>query len=178
MERLKDGFCWSLGVIVFIWIVYFIDCISSFDMCRLGIRPRDLTSFLGIFFAPFIHGNLDHLISNSFPLFFSLLIATTYYHKSMVPVILMITLAGGLGTLAFGSGNTIQIGASGIVMGLFGFLFSVGIYKRDATSIIISIFTITVFGGNAIASLIPTYGISWSGHFCGLIGGVLALKYA
>jgi len=31
-----------------------------------------------------------------------------------------------------------------------------------------------VWGGALISSLVPRYGISWQGHLCGAIGGVVA----
>jgi membrane associated rhomboid family serine protease len=83
---------------------------------------------------------------------------------------------GGLGTWLFGMPNTIHIGASGVVFGLFGFLLSRGIFERSIGAVLMSLVAAFLYGG-MLWSLIPVrYGISWSGHLFGFIGGMLAAR--
>jgi len=80
---------------------------------------------------------------------------------------------GGTGVWLIGR-TSYHVGASGLIFGYFGFLVALGIFKRSISSMLISIFTIFVYGGLFIG-LLPTLShISWEGHFSGFLAGVLA----
>ncbi|MFC1623070.1 rhomboid family intramembrane serine protease [Patescibacteria group bacterium] len=175
MSNLARNCQWSFGVVALMWMIYAVGWVLPFDIKSFGIHPRELTGLLGVPFAPFIHASLTHLISNSVVLFVLLLIAVTYDKKALSSVIMVIILIGGLGTWIIGSGNSVHIGASGVIFGLMGYLLAVGYYRRDIKSIIVSIVIFFMYGGTILFSVFPAAGVSWSGHFFGFVAGILAV---
>jgi membrane associated rhomboid family serine protease len=72
----------------------------------------------------------------------------------------------------FGRSNSSHIGASGVVYGLAFFLIFFGIFRRDFTSMLISIIVIMLYGG-VIYGVLPTDPrVSWESHFAGALVGI------
>ena len=87
---------------------------------------------------------------------------------------LFIILMGGTGVWAVGR-SALHIGASGLVFGYFGYLVGRGWYDKSILSILVAVAVIVVFGWGMLMGILPTGGIvSWEGHLCGLLAGVLA----
>lgn len=160
-----------------IWIVYFISSIFSF---KYGIIPRfvDVNALIGIFGSPFFHGNLNHIISNSIPLFILSLLFTLKCNSTKdayILTFLMITLTG-IAVWLFGS-TAMHIGASGLVFSYFGFFIGIIFIKEKLLikilTIILSVTVILTFSWLFISLLnfnVP--GISWAGHFWGFVVGI------
>jgi membrane associated rhomboid family serine protease len=140
-----------------------------------GIIPRTWNGLAGILTAPFIHANLEHLLSNTVPL----LILGALILLRGVPEFLFVTgasiLVGGFGTWLFG-GMGAHIGASGVVFGYFGYLVFRTVFDRRISSAVITLAVAGLYASAMAYSLIPAAGISWSGHFFGFVGGVLAAR--
>jgi membrane associated rhomboid family serine protease len=88
------------GPLLFIsllWLVYFIEYAMNIDLFPLGIFPRDPSSLPGIFFTPFLHGSLGHLLSNSIPLLVLGSGLIYFYRNIAYRVFLWIWLIDGLG---------------------------------------------------------------------------------
>jgi len=61
--------------------------------------------------------------------------------------------------------------------GYFGYLVSRGILKKSFSSLFVSLITVFAYGG-LIWGLLPTYSrISWEGHLCGFVAGILAARF-
>ena len=58
----------SLVFVALLWIVSLLNWGLALDLTRFGVRPGVPAGLAGIFFAPLLHGNLAHLLSNSIPL--------------------------------------------------------------------------------------------------------------
>jgi len=140
-----------------------------------GIIPRTWDGLEGILTAPFIHANFDHLLSNTVPL----LILGALILLRGVPEFLFVTgvsmLVGGFGTWLFG-GSGAHIGASGVVFGYFGYLVFRTAFDRRVSSAVITLAVAALYASAMGYSLIPAVGISWSGHFFGFVGGVVAAR--
>jgi membrane associated rhomboid family serine protease len=68
--------------------------------------------------------------------------------------------------------NSNHIGASGVVYGLAFFLIFFGIFRRDFTSMMISVVVIMLYGG-VIYGVLPTDPrVSWESHFAGALVGI------
>ena len=64
------------GVVLFvgaIWAVYFVSLVFP-RLDYYGVVPRRLVGLAGILAMPFLHANLDHLLSNTVPLFVLLIL--------------------------------------------------------------------------------------------------------
>lgn len=169
---------WVLGgVVVFLWVLEIIDLVILRGwLNQFGIWPRHLIGLRGVLFAPFLHGNLAHLIGNTIPFlvlgWFVMLRETSDFF--LVSAITMLT--SGLGVWLFGSPGTIHIGASGVIFGYFGFLLSRGYFERSFSAIAFSLLVGILYGGLIWGVLPLSYRISWEGHLFGFLGGILAAR--
>ena len=146
------------------------------ELNRYGIRPRTLAGLRGILFAPFLHGNFEHLIANIIPLvtlgwFVMLREISDFFGVTIISL-----LVGGLGTWLIGAPGSVHIGASGLVFGYLGFLVLRGYFERGIMAIAFSLVAFTLYGGIIVGVLPNQPGISWQGHLFGFLGGVLAAR--
>jgi len=141
-----------------------------------GIHPRETDKLVGIAFAPFLHGNLAHLMGNSIPLLIFGWIIMLHQVRDFFTVATLSTLVSGVGTWLVGAPGSVHIGASGVVFGLFGFLLLRGWFRRSIGSILLSLAVFGMYGG-ILWGVLPTQpGVSWEGHLFGFAGGVLAAR--
>lgn len=177
-EKMSRRFSAPLSALAIMWLLELIDFVlPGKPLDAFGIRPRILLGLPGILFAPFLHGGFAHLIANSIPFLILGLLVTSRRVNDFGFVFFCSALIGGLGTWLFGAPNSIHVGASGVIFGMFGFLLSRGFFERSLPAILLSIVATILYGG-MLWSLIPLnqYGISWSGHLFGFIGGIVAAR--
>ena len=139
-----------------------------------GIRPRSLDGLDGVLFAPFLHGGISHLASNSVPfVVFGLLVFLGGLRQFVVTTALSV-LASGLGVWLVGAPGTVHVGASGVIFGYLGYLLLRGYFSRSAGAVLLSLTLALVYGG-ALWGVLPLQaGISWEAHLFGFLGGVLS----
>lgn len=154
-----------------LYIVYFVGLFIP--ITKFGIIPRTTNGLIGVFTAPFLHGGIRHLLSNTIPLITLLIVLNTIYPTKTLAVILFITLAGGILVWIFGR-DANHIGASGLIYGLVAFLIVYGILEKKYIPIGISIGVAVVYGG-LIWGIFPSVRsyISWEGHLFGAVSGVI-----
>lgn len=168
-----------LAVLAVFWLVELLDLIfRPVDFANYGIRPRTLEGLWRIPIAPFLHADVNHLLSNTIPLLILgwLIIVRNKWHFAIVFVVA--ALVSGLGIWLFGGANTVHIGASGIVFGFLGYLIGRGYFERGFVSILFGVIALLLYGGILIGMLPGQPGVSWLGHLFGLAGGVLAAYLA
>ena len=142
---------------------------------NLGIKPRRVEGLWGILFAPFLHGDFLHLIANTLPLVSMGWLIMLRDESDLVAVTIITALIGGVGTWLIGTPAT-HIGASGVIFGYFGFLLLRGYFERSLVAIAFSIVVAFLYGGIIWGVLPSQPGISWEGHLCGFIGGIIAAR--
>ncbi|MEM9090407.1 MAG: rhomboid family intramembrane serine protease [Cyanobacteria bacterium P01_F01_bin.53] len=154
----------------------------------LGIRPRRVVGLLGIFFSPFLHRDLNHLMANTVPfLVLGWLVLlqdeVTTSTQGELPsgdgrfyaVTVVILLIGGLGTWFLGR-QAIHIGASGLIFGYIGFLL-VSSYTGPTLVTVGFALVVLVLYGQQLWGMMPLgtdKRVSWEGHLFGFVGGVTA----
>jgi membrane associated rhomboid family serine protease len=168
----------AFALISILWLVYFVNLILPVDLRLYGLKPRDLGGLWGILAAPFLHADIHHLTANTGVLFILLAVALSYNRSLAFRALFVIMLLGGGMVWLFGTVGTIQIGASGIIFGLLGFLMCLGVFRRDWKALIISIVITIIYGGALHSLLSDVPGISWAGHFFGFLSGVVAAGWA
>jgi membrane associated rhomboid family serine protease len=130
-------------------------------------------SFLGVLTAPFSHGGLGHLISNTLwflPLSALVLLKS---RRDYLAVWIGVYLTAIPVWLFWPVGSH---GLSGVIYGLLGYLLLIGWLERRPFPILLSIACLFMYGG-LLPSLLPFLnppGVSWIGHLSGFIGGALA----
>lgn len=159
-----------------LWGVFGVNTLLGGALLQFGIVPRTTDGLIGILVAPFLHANMNHLLSNtvSFLLFGWMVMVRDRRH--FLPVTLIAMLCSGIVTWMLGARNSVHVGASGVIFGYFGFLLLSGWYARSFASIALSVLVGVVWGGTVFGVLPGTPGVSWQGHLGGFLGGVLAAR--
>ena len=99
-HRLRRAFLLSVSFAAVLWWVKMFEALTPLDLVRYGVYPRRLSGLLGIFTAPFIHGSLAHLLSNTAPIVILGTALLYGYPKSARLVIPALFLGYGAGRLA------------------------------------------------------------------------------
>ena len=142
-----------------------------------GIVPRTKRGLLGILFSPLLHANVEHLLANALPLFVLLSLLFWDRRYRPMPTLACIWLVSGLGTWLIGRGNAVHIGASSLIYGLVAFLITAGMALKSWRPAVIAILVLLFYGG-LFYGVLPRQGpISWEGHLCGALAGILAARW-
>lgn len=125
----------------------------------------------------FLHGDIKHLVQNTIPLIVLLTLLAGSRGRSWLIVISIMLMSGVLLWLFGRNGSdtleVVHVGASGLVMGLITFLIASAVIERRIIPMIIAVVVGLLFGTNLLFGIIPAKGISWDGHLCGALGGVI-----
>ncbi len=164
---------WPLFFVLVMWLFFWVEVRFKVDLNDWGIFPRTTSGIKGLFFSPFLHGDLHHLYHNSIPLLF-LIAATRYFYRDIsLQVIVFGILLSGLGTWLLGR-PSYHIGASGLIYVLVGFIFFKGLQTGYYRLVALSLTMVMLYGG-MIWYIFPAVdqGISWEGHLSGFLTGFL-----
>ena len=171
----KDKSYWILGFVVGVWAVALVNLFLGHRLDAWGLYPRSVKGLVGIFLSPFLHYGLRHVLANTIPFVVLGSLVILRGIEEFLELSLFIIVVGGVAVWLFGR-PAYHVGASGLIMGYFGFLVARGWYERSFTSVIIAVFVMIFYGG-AIWSVLPgAWRVSWEMHFFGLISGVLAAR--
>ena len=167
------------GVVALMWLIEAINTLDSNHLDSDGILPRNIDHIWGIFTAPFIHVSWQHLIANTVPFVFMGVIIALQGAKRFALVTLIVIVVGGIGTWLVSRRHLDRdteytIGASGVVFGYATYLFTRGFFNRNILELLIGLVVGVIWGGALWSSVVPHTGVSWQGHVCGAIGGVVA----
>ena len=162
---------------IFIAIIWAIFLLGHFlPLNNFGLIPRTSKGLIGIISAPFLHGSLFHIISNTIGLLIFGIVFIFIEGKKMISVLLEIILVQGILTWIFAR-TAIHIGASGIIFGLYAYLIFLGYFTKKIKYIVVSLLIIIFYGGMIFGILPGIPGISWEGHLFGFIAGILEAKF-
>lgn len=162
------------------WLIKLSEVIFHKDLSYLGLTPLSLSGLRGIILMPFLHGNWQHLMTNTIPVIV-LGTALYYFYRQVASRVMILTIMiSGLLTWC-GARGGIHIGASALVYGLTTFLIISGFIRGNHQLIAISLITIFLYGG-FIWGIFPAFtefrNVSWEGHLSGLVTGtILAIYY-
>ncbi len=178
----KLGGATMLTFVALLYLIEIVDQLTGHSLDRNGIRPLETDGLSGILFAPMLHADWSHLLANTGPALVLGFLVTLAGMSRFVWATAIIWILGGLGTwLIGGIGScrmeTIHIGASGLIFGWLGFLLVFGWLTRHIWQIVTGLVVLFVYGGilwGAVPVLDRCGGVSWQGHLCGAIAGVLA----
>jgi membrane associated rhomboid family serine protease len=163
-----------------IWLVFLIQAFIGLRECY-GIVPLSFKGLRGIVLAPLFHGNLQHIINNTVPLFVLTFLSFQFYEKLAYFVLVNGWLASGfvvwmLPDFAFMNSSVLSchIGASGIIYVLAFFLFFSGIFRKEKNLMAISLVVVFLYGGivwgmfpREIFGIPEDNRVSWESHLSG-----------
>ncbi len=182
MPGWKVGGATILTFVALLYLIEIIDQVTGHSLDRNGIQPLETDGLKGILFAPLLHADWAHLLANTIPALVLGFLVTLAGMSRFVWATAIIWIVGGLGTWLIGDigscrMETVHIGASGLIFGWLAFLLVFGWLTRHIWWIVTSLVVLFVYGGilwGAVPVMDRCGGVSWQGHLCGAIAGVLA----
>jgi len=150
-----------------------------------GIRPLETDGLLGIIWAPLLHSDWNHLIANTVPALILGFLMTLAGLSRFIFATAIVWILGGFGTWLLGNigahcpyvgvrCETNHIGASGLIFGWLAFLIVFGFFTRKVWEIVVGVVVLLIYGSVLFGVLPGTPGVSWQGHLCGAVAGVVA----
>lgn len=175
-KHFRESVLLTIAFVGILWLIKSWEYAAAADLSYLGIYPRTLKGSIGILIAPFIHGDVQHLISNSFPLVVLGTGLLFFYRPIALEVFSVIYFATGLWVWAIAR-PAFHIGASGLVYGLAAFLFFIGLLRKDARSLAVSLVVVFLYHG-LFAGIFPlSTKVSWESHLLGGCAGIMCAFY-
>jgi len=163
-----------VGLVAVMWAAELVDAILPVTMDQWGVQGRTASGLVGVLLAPFLHAGFAHLLANTVPFLVLGLLVAWRTRDRFWAVLLLITVAGGLGVWLLTSPSTITIGASGVVFGLAAYLVTAGFLTRHWLDVVIAV-GVVLFYGTMFAGVLPfgvSAGVSWLAHLTGALAGV------
>ncbi|MGD9210420.1 MAG: rhomboid family intramembrane serine protease [Desulfobacteraceae bacterium] len=172
-SRYKKRFSNLIQFVTALWIIEILNILVDHRLCNWGIYPRTTEGLMGIVFSPLLHTSIVHLVLNTGPIVVLGFLITLDSKALFWKTTFFITFLGGLLVWGFAR-SAYHVGASGLIFGYFGFLVFRGFFNLKVLSLVISFFTLFIYGG-LFWQMLPTISrISWESHLCGFIAGILA----
>ena len=172
----QTGVAFVAILVAIMWVLEVYDQLTDESLDGYGIEPHDVDGLGGIFLAPVLHAGFGHLIGNTVPF---VLLGVTIALGGLLRIAattLIVTVVGGLGTWLIAPSGTDHIGASGVVFGYATYLIVRGLYSRRLLHLGVGLAVLAVYGSTLLFGLVPRDGISWQGHLCGGLGGIVAAR--
>lgn len=163
-------------LVTLMWVVKVAEMAFSIDLGNWGLIPQTTRGLLGILTMPLLHGDWEHLLTNTSAM---LVLGTALYYcyPSLSNRVMVISwLGSGLLTWCIGNPNSIHVGASGLIYALNLFLIASGFIRGNRQLIVISLIMVFLYGSfiwGMIPALAKPQNISWEGHLGGAIVGIL-----
>jgi len=175
-QRSRDNFRLavklSLGFVALLWLVHILNWGLDLGPGEFGVRPRQIAGLVGILFAPLMHGDFGHLLSNSLPL---VILGTTMlflYPHAAQKVLPAVYLGPGIAVWLFARGSS-HVGASGLVYGLVTYIFVAGLIRRDKRAIAASLLVCFLYGALVWGVLPIVPRMSWETHLAAAVIGLV-----
>jgi membrane associated rhomboid family serine protease len=172
--RIRSGIKFLVALVALMWLSEAVDTALHGQLDQYGIVARTPDGLLGILTAPFLHLGFGHLISNSLPLVTLGLLIAVGGAVRLFSVTAIVVVLGGFATWLISPPHTITIGASGLVFGYAVYLVARGLFNWRISQVLIGVVVVLVWGSALLGGLLPQDGISWQGHLCGAVAGLLA----
>ncbi len=155
--------------------------ISSYGLAHhdviytLSLRPRSVDGLTGIFTMPFVHGSFAHLgVNLSLYLVFAAALLLRGLRYFLLTTLTLLASSGALLWLTGRPGA--HIGMSMLLFGYFGLLSARGAFERHFGSVLLSLVIVGAYA-SLLWGIVPgDEGVSWEGHLCGLLCGVVAAR--
>ncbi len=171
------------------WFGFLLQFLGFIDGCSGAIMPLHPDGLKGIFFSPFLHGNVEHIFGNSVPVFVLIFLLFQFYPSIASKVFFLgwfsaLFLVWLLPPINIFTGEydfVCIIGASGIVYVLAFFIFFSGLFRWNMKLLTVSLL-VALYYGSLIWGILPEElftqleepsRISWQSHLSGAVVGVM-----
>lgn len=176
-NKIFDALLISLSFLAICWGAFISEEFLDYHLRMHGMYPRQLEGLLGIFTMHFLHGDWEHISQNSLGILVLNSFLFYFYREISFKVFLRIFFFSPILLWLVGRDSN-HIGASVILYGEFAFLFTSGVIRKNPLLLRVALVVILYYG-SLVWYIFPVDArISWEGHACGLIVGViLAIIY-
>ena len=171
------------------WLGFLLQNLGMFDGCSGAIMPLHPEGLKGIFFSPFLHGNVEHIFGNSVPIFvlifllfqFYPFIAKKVFFLGWFVAAFLVWLLPPIDIITGNYNFVCIIGASGIVYVLAFFLFFSGVFRWNMKLLTVSLI-VALYYGSLVWGVMPEElfskleepsRISWQSHLSGAVVGII-----
>lgn len=177
LKQIYQSLFYPFLFVAVLWLVFLAQSTSDLNFVKLGVLPREAAGLPGILTSVFIHGDLNHIASNSIPLLVLGLMLFYFYKRIAKPVFFWIWLISGI-WLWIGGRNSAEhpmyhIGASTLIYGLATFLFFSGVFRKHLRLMVVSALVVFLYGSIMWGIFPVKPEMSFEGHLFGAIAGVL-----
>lgn len=175
MTRLKQVIGLYAFVLIPMWVMFGLNKMVLFglwNMCGIVPRTLDLRSMIGVVASWTMHGNVMHLMGNTFVLL-QILFLFGLFENNAYRTIAKLIVASGMMTWLIGSPFSIHIGASGLCFAMLGFMIGGAVFARRWGYLLACILMGAGYWLTIKQGLMPQSGISFAAHFGGLCAGLL-----
>lgn len=182
VDRFAKSSRFSFRFLGFLWLIHALQYFLNFSWAIYGIYPRTEIGFRGVFFAPLLHADWTHLISNTLPFWVLATLLFYFFPRVANYVFLSLYFVTGVLVWLLGRAETYHIGLSYVIYGLVSFVFWTGVFRRSIQSITLAIIVLLFYSGMFVG-VVPSAenlarNISWESHLLGaLVGIYLAYHY-
>jgi membrane associated rhomboid family serine protease len=165
----------ALAFVALLWLIQVLLSGPGIDPGYFGVHPRQWNDLWGLFTAPLVHGDFTHLLSNSVPLAVLGAAMLHLYPRASRIVLPAVYLGPEIAVWLFARGSS-HLGASGIVYGMFAYVLTAGLLRRDRRAIATSLLVCFLYGTLVWGVLPIEPRLSWETHLAAaIIGFALAL---
>jgi len=170
----RKAFFVMFAFMVVLWVIQIANWAGHYHLDQeYGLIPKRVDRLPEIFTSPFLHFSWAHIEGNSGPLFVFGFLAAYRGVVRFLWLTLLVALTSGLTEWLFQGGDTLGVGASGLIFGYFGYVVLRGIFDRHLIDTLIGLVMAASFAYLVTIALPGTPGVSWLAHLGGLVGGVL-----
>jgi membrane associated rhomboid family serine protease len=174
--KIRIGLIIASGFLVVIWLAKLFEVYTGIDFSEYGVLPHQIKGLRGVIFAPLIHSDFSHLISNSTSLFVLTFSLFALYTRSALWVFPIIYIFHGFAVWMFAR-EAYHIGASGLVYGFASYLFFLGLFRKDTRSIALALLVVFLYGG-LVWGILPTDPkVSFEAHLAGAVTGLICAVF-
>jgi len=173
LQTLQKNLYFTLCLVGSLYLIHIVNCLLGHRLIFLGIYPRKVPGLIGVPCSPFIHGNFNHLFFNSIPLFVLVSFVLLYGFPTFYVVSAIIMLFSGVAVWMFAR-KGFHVGASGVIMGYWGYLLVNAYYHPTILSVAIAVVCLYYFGGLLFNLFPQEVKSSWEAHIFGFLSGVAA----
>jgi membrane associated rhomboid family serine protease len=171
-NSLKRSMVVPVLFVLVMWAVFGWEHYYDVSFNSYGVFPRDFIGLRGIILSPFIHGDFNHIVNNSYPI---LILGTAifyFYRKSAKFVLMYSILMTGLWVWAMAR-SSFHIGASGLIYAWGAFLFTSGVLNKNKRMMGLSLLIVFLYGSMVWGVLPLVPGVSWESHLFGALAGII-----
>ncbi len=167
-------------IIVFImWLIKLFEIFMGIDLGIYGLYPQTLYGAIGIITSPFLHSDISHLLSNTFPFILLMGGIFSYYKKDVWKIFFLIYFLSGFWTWIIAR-PAYHIGASGLVYGMAFFLILSAFFRKEKGIMAFALLIFFLYGSiiwGFFPQFFPQKNISWEGHLMGAVAGIIVAFY-